>query len=140
MKILIDTNVILDVLLKRQPFCAVGTRVLSLSQGGIELFVSASAATDMYYIIRKNLGSKNSAVALLKNLFSSVAAASVTDAEIRRAIDLDWGDFEDAVQYAAGERLSVDYIVTRNVADFKLTDLPVVTPEALLAAFIEDAE
>jgi hypothetical protein len=78
---------------------------------------------------------------LVKRLMTKAGAATVSDAEIRRAIALDWGDFEDAVQYAGGERLAVDYIghqclVTRNPDDFSAAALPVVTPEGLLSMII----
>jgi predicted nucleic acid-binding protein len=72
----------------------------------------------------------------LKRLLLNAGAATVSDAEIRRAIALDWGDFEDAVQYAAGERLAVDYIVTRNPTDFTAAALPVVTPEDFLSLVV----
>jgi hypothetical protein len=75
---------------------------------------------------------------LVKRLMTKAGAATVSDAEIRRAIALDWGDFEDAVQYASGERLAVDYIVTRNPADFSASALPVVTPEGLLSMIISE--
>ena len=133
MKILIDANVALDVFLERQPFYVSGTRILGLSKGGVGLFVSASSITDIYYITRKNFGN-NTAANLLRNLLTSVHVASVTDSEIRRALDLNWGDFEDAVQYTAGESLAVDYIVTRNASDFASAAMPVVTPDELLGA------
>ena len=132
MKVLIDANVALDVLLERRPFYVSGVKVLSLSKGGIELFLSASAVTDIYYIIRKELGSKETALTLLKNLLASVDAAAVTNSEIHRAIDLNWSDLEDAVQYASGETIAVDYLVTRNTSDFSAAGYPVVTPDALL--------
>ena len=137
MKILVDANVVLDVLLERQPFYLSGTKILGLSKGGIELFVSASTVTDIYYILNKNQKNKIAAIGLLKNLLTSVDIAAVTGNEIRRAIDLDWGDLEDAVQYAAGETLEVDYIVTRNVSDFGSAILPVVTPDELLNIFVQ---
>jgi len=127
MKILVDANVALDVLLERQPFCASATRILGLSQGGIGLFISASSITDIYYIVRKKLGSKT-AISLLQALLANVEVAAVTGSEIRRALDLDWGDFEDAVRHAAGERLAVDYVITRNVSDFAFAATPVLTP------------
>ena len=132
MKILVDANVALDVLLERQPFYITGSQILGLSKGGIELFISASTITDIYYIIHREQKSKEKSAALVKNLLTSVDVAAVTGSEIRRAIDLDWGDFEDAVQYAAGEAISVDYIVTRNISDFASASLPVVAPNELL--------
>ena len=69
---------------------------------------------------------------------ANVDIAAVTGSEIRRAIALDWGDFEDAVQYAAGENIGVDYIVTRNTSDFNSAVLPVVSPDELLRILVEN--
>jgi predicted nucleic acid-binding protein len=136
MKILLDTNIALDVLLERHPFHETGTKVLGLSKGGVELFISASAITDIYYIARKRQTGKEAAMNMLKTILLSADVASVTGNEIRRAIALDWNDFEDAVQYAAGERIEVDYVVTRNAADFAFAAIPVVSPEVLLAIIV----
>ena len=138
MKILIDANIALDVLLERQPFYVSGVKVLSLSKGGIELFLSASTVTDIYYIIRKELKNNEIALTLLKNLLTSVDVAAVTNNEIHRAIDLDWSDLEDAVQYASGETIAVDYLVTRNTSDFSAAHYPVVTPDELLNILIDE--
>jgi len=132
MKILVDANVILDVLLERQPFYVSGVQILGLSKGGIELFISASSVTDIYYIIHRIRKSKEIAISLLKGLLTSVDIAAVTGNEIHQAIDLDWSDFEDAVQYATGKNIEVDYIVTRNISDFDSASLPVVTPDKIL--------
>ncbi len=138
MKLLVDANVVLDVLLERPAFCMSGTQILGLSQGGVELFVSASSITDIYYIIRKARQSKETARMLLKNLLSNVNVATVSSKEIRRALDLNWTDFEDAVQYAVGESLVVDYLVTRNLSDFKPARFPVVSPEELLNIVVRE--
>jgi hypothetical protein len=71
-------------------------------------------------------------MSLIKKLLVDVDVAAVTGNEIRQAISLDWGDFEDAVQYAAGESIAVDYIVTRNKKDFASASMPVVSPDELL--------
>jgi predicted nucleic acid-binding protein len=136
MKILIDSNVALDLLLERGAFYDPALRVFSLSKGGFELFVSASTITDIYYIVRNLKKSKEIALASLKNLLAMVDVAAVTGDEIRQAVNLDWSDFEDAVQYAAGESIAVDYIVTRNKNDFAYAVLPVVSPDELLALLI----
>ena len=137
MKILLDANVALDVLLQRQPFYISGLKVLGLSKGGIELYISASTVTDLYYITCKHLKDKKTAISLLKNLLNTVEVASVTNNEIRRALDLDWDDFEDAVQYAAGETMLVDYLVTRNISDFSSVAFPVVSPDELLNILVK---
>jgi len=136
MKILLDSNIAIDAVLKREPFLASSVQVLGLSKLGIALFLSASTITDIYYIVSKTLKSKKIAMSLLKNLLVSVDVAAVTGNEIRQAVNLDWGDFEDAVQYAAGETIAVDYIVTRNKSDFTSTIMPVVSPDELLALLI----
>jgi predicted nucleic acid-binding protein len=136
MKILLDSNIAIDALLKRQPFLTSSVQVLGLSKLGIALFLSASTITDIYYIVSKALKSKKIAMSLLKNLLVSVDIAAVTGNEIRQAIGLDWGDFEDAVQYASGETIAVDYIVTRNKSDFVSAIIPIVSPDELLALLI----
>ena len=132
MKILIDANIALDILLQRQPFYVAGIQILGLAKSGIELYLSASSVTDIYYIIRKEIKSKETSIKLLKNLIISVDIAAVSGSEIRKAIDLDWGDFEDAVQFTAGESLAVDYIITRNASDFSAATIPVLSPEDFL--------
>ena len=69
-------------------------------------------------------------------MLTSVDVAAVTNNEIHRAIDLNWSDLEDAVQYASGETIAVDYLVTRNTSDFSAADYPVVTPDALLSILV----
>ena len=133
MKILVDSNVAIDVLLKNEPFYASSVKIVGLSKLGIQLFLSASAVTDIYYIVTRSLKNKKIAMDLLKDLLKKVDVAAVTGNEIRQAVNFDWDDFEDAVQYAAGESIAVDYIVTRNKKDFASTVLPVVSPDDLLA-------
>ena len=140
MKILIDANVALDILLERQPFYVTGMQVLGLSKSGIEIYISASTITDLYYIIKRELKSKEKSMLLLKNLILNVDIAAVSGFEIRKAIDLDWGDFEDAVQFAAGESIAVDYLVTRNTSDFTTASMPVVTPDGLIRIITESED
>ena len=100
------------------------------------MFISASTITDIYYIVRKSTGNKETAITLIKGLLENIDIATVTGNEIRQAVNLNWGDFEDAVQYAVGESIAVDYIVTRNKNDFASAVLPVVNPDELLALLI----
>ena len=82
MRILIDANIALDVLLERQPFYVSGIQILGLSKGGIELFISASTITDLYYIICKEQKNKENAIPLLKNLLTCVDIAAVSGSVI----------------------------------------------------------
>jgi len=79
-------------------------------------------------------------MSLIKSLLATVDIAAVTGNEIRQAVNLDWGDFEDAVQYAAGESVAVDYIVTPNGRSHFIFVLPVVSPDELLALLIPSDE
>ena len=101
MKLLIDTNVVLDLLLKREPFYQEAAEVLKLAQrDGIQEYVSASAITDIYYIAHKMLRDSAAVRALLQKLLMVVSVAAVSQREIFHALELAWGDFEDCVQYS----------------------------------------
>ena len=140
MKILVDTNVILDIILSRKPWYTDAALIFSLTkQKLIKSFVSATTVTDIFYISKKDLGNNNARESL-KKLFQYFIPATVTDKDIYKALNLDWDDFEDSVQYIIGESFSVDYIVTRNTHDFTASDIKVVTPEQFLQIINEEDE
>jgi predicted nucleic acid-binding protein len=139
MKVLIDTNVALDLLLKR-PDYANAINVFGLAEKNIiSGYISASAITDIYYFSKKDLG-KNPAKEALKELLQIFKPATVTDSHIYQALGLDWDDFEDSVQYVVGKNFSVDYIVTRNVQDYTSGSIPAVTPGQFINIFTKDEE
>ena len=101
MKYLIDTNIILDVLLRREPFYNDSANVLNLSgQKDITLYVTASSITDIYYIAYQTLRNKEEVKQMLIKLLKIVLVASVSGEEIKNALALPWKDFEDSVQYS----------------------------------------
>ena len=131
MRILIDTNVILDVLLKRSPFYETAIEVLKLStRDDIQEFVSASAITDIYYIAYKNLRDKAAVRELLKKLLLIVSVAGVLEEE--KALELEWNDFEDSVQYSVAALNEMDGIITRNVKDYSSAEMQVWEPAQFL--------
>ena len=133
MRILIDTNVILDVLLKRSPFYETAIEVLKLSaRDDIQEFVSASAITDIYYIAYKNLRDKAAVRELLKKLLLIVSVAGVSEEEIQKALELEWNDFEDSVQYSVAALNEMDGIITRNVKDYSSAEMQVWEPAQFL--------
>jgi len=134
MTVLIDTNVILDVLLQRQQFIEASSGVILLSEKGIvEGYVTASAITDIFYITNNTYKDKQKSMNLLKNVLKTVNIATVSGEEIYRAFDLNWNDFEDAVQYATGEHIQADYIITRDPGGYGSTSIPVIQPVDFLA-------
>ena len=139
MTILIDSNVALDSLLNRQPWYEKAALVFSLTRRGVvKSYISASAITDIFYIAQKELG-KNAAREAIKRLVRVFYPATVTDSNIFQALELDWDDFEDSVQFTVGEGLSADYIVTRNTQDFSSSHIPAVTPEQFLQIIADQA-
>jgi predicted nucleic acid-binding protein len=133
MKALIDTNVVLDALMSREPWREAAERLLLASAEGLfDGCVSASAVTDVYYIIRRRLGSNADASHAMRRLLQVVGVLDVTGHDCLAALDLDTPDFEDAVQAAAALRAGVDFIITRDRAGF-----PAGTPTISPADFLE---
>ena len=138
MKLLIDTNVILDVLLKREGFYEDSAKILKLAgDSEYHLFVSASAVTDIYYISRKVLSDRKSAIEKLQTLFEIVSIAAVSEDEIKNAIKAEWKDFEDSVQYSVALIQKLDGIVTRNKSDYEENSVTVYEPVELLNSIKE---
>lgn len=99
MKVLLDTNIILDVALQRQPYFDESDRVLSLvEQKQVEGYVSASTYSDLYYLIRKERG-REWALNYLRGLAIICRIAAVNEAAIAMALTINFKDFEDAIQY-----------------------------------------
>ena len=134
MNVLIDTNIALDVLIHREPFFEFSQLVLLASeQKLINGYVTASSITDIFYITNKHLKDRASTYSLIKeHLIGTVNIAAVDSKAIIDALDLEWDDFEDCVQYVVGENISAEYIVTRNPKDFENDQISVISPEELL--------
>ena len=133
MKLLIDTNVVLDVLLKREPFFHAAADVLNLTQReDVREYVSASAITDIYYIAKRQMKDHAAVKDLLKRLLMVVSVAAVSEQEIQNALSLSWADFEDAVQYSVALLNEMDGVVTRNPTDYQDSSIQVWRPEHVL--------
>lgn len=133
MKILIDTNVILDILQKREPFFADSYRALRRAiESDTECLISASAVTDIFYILRKALGSAQQAKEQIEQLAQIVSFADVQGMDIHTALTRVMPDFEDAVADAVAERNGAGCILTRNIKDFAGSAVPAVLPADFL--------
>ena len=139
MKLLIDTNVVLDVLLRREPFFRTAAEVLSLTQRDeVREYVSASAITDIYYIANKQMKDRDAVRDLLKRLLMIVSVAAVSEREIQNALNLAWGDFEDSVQYSVALLNEMDGIVTLKHSDYQEANLRIWLPEQTLELFANE--
>ncbi len=131
LRVLLDTNVVLDWLLDRKPW---SDDALPLWQardtGRIITYISASAVTDIFYIARRQVGG----VAALGSIDQSLALEIVPiDKEtLLRARALPGSDFEDNVAIACAEAERLDFIITRNIDDFRHSPVPAIEPLALL--------
>ena len=132
MKILVDTNIILDVVLERQPFVEQAIQLLETTQqANITLYVTATTITDLYYIIRR-AKDRTTALSFIEDLLQLMEIASVDETVIKEALRSDIRDFEDAIQESAAKRQIIQGIVTRNETDFDNSTLKIYNPESFL--------
>lgn len=139
MKILIDTNVILDVYLNREPFAADSAQVLKLSESGQAAgSITANTVTDIYYILGRQIKDRDRLKELLSKLFQIVTVTDVLGPDVRKALELPVDDYEDAVIVQCAIRTKSDYIITRNEDDFVNSSVPVLSPSAFLTQFFSE--
>ncbi|MDQ7033117.1 MAG: PIN domain-containing protein [Desulfonauticus sp.] len=134
MKIFFDTNVILDVLLEREPFVRDALYLLSkVEYSEVTGFICATTVTTIHYLLSKALGVQK-ATLHIKTLLSLFEIAPVNRVVLEEAIDSKFSDFEDAVLHASALTVGADCIVTRDYSGFKKSQIPVYTPDELVSA------
>jgi predicted nucleic acid-binding protein len=133
MKVLLDTNVLLDVVEKREPFFSDSFQVFMQSaKKEIEAIIGASSVTDIYYVARRNCKNAGQALGYIIDMLRVVTAVDTKAADIQEAIRLNFTDFEDAVIAATAAREKADYVITRNAGDFTKSPVPVISPADFL--------
>ncbi|MDK2806423.1 MAG: hypothetical protein PWQ94_1587 [Thermoanaerobacterium sp.] len=140
MKILIDTNVILDVLLKREPFAEDAYAIFKMAdEKTIMAYISAFAVTDIYYFINKNLN-HDTCLKAIKALFNIMNVVSVTKQDIEKAMTFsEFNDLEDALQLQSLKKIRGNFIVTRDEEFKKLTD-KAISPKDFVQKALKDFE
>jgi len=128
-----DTNVVIDLLEKREPFCKDAVRLFTLAyKGELRIYVSGCTFTTASYLLRKH--SPKEIKALLNNFRQLAHVSPISEEIIDRAITSDFDDFEDAVQHYSAVSVAADAIVTRNEKDFiGHSELPVMSPKSFLS-------
>ena len=138
MKVLVDTNVILDALLRRTPFYEDSNAVYDLVEHRkITGCVSSSAVTDIFYIAYRHLKDTGRVYSLIDDIARLFTIAPVLESTIRGALALRWKDFEDAVQFTTARENGAQYIITRNMTGYETTAVPCISPAAFTAALQE---
>ncbi|WP_019865352.1 PIN domain-containing protein [Methylovulum miyakonense] len=131
MKILFDTNVVLDLLLNREPFAKDAAILFNAVEScKIQGVLCATTITTIDYLCAKSIGGTLAKQAI-KSLLELFLIAEVNQKILVAALDSSFADFEDAVLYQAGIYVGVDGLVTRNVKDFSSAESPVYTPPDL---------
>lgn len=134
-RVLIDTDVVLDVATDRKPFVTESKSVLVHVESGRALgYLSAHSVTTLFYILRK-LGGAERTLSFLRGLLSYISVATEGHNDIVRALDSDLSDFEDAVQYRCALSNACGVIVTRNTDDYPTGGLSVLTPREFIVTY-----
>ena len=132
-RLMIDTNIFLDVLLQREPFFESSKAILKLCEDKkVHGFLSASSATDIFYIVRKGLQSTDAAYNALGSILDIVKILTVTNDDVLNAYMQKAADFEDCLLATCAKSNKCSAIVTRNKKDFKDFDIALMSPEELL--------
>ena len=136
MRVLIDTNVIMDALCRREPFHDVGQRVIKLCyRNDVEGVLAAHSVTNLFYLLRKDF-TGNERRDILLNLCGVFSIEGIDKNKLILALqDRDFVDFEDCLQAECALFSEAEYIVTRNGQDFCNSPVPCVTPEEFCRLF-----
>ncbi len=133
---MIDSDVCLDSITGRIPYSNPANRLLEyVEEGEIEGFVSAESFSNIFYILRK-LSSTKKAIQQVKNLRLLVNVGSIHESTIDSALGSGWSDFEDALQHYCSLENECEAIITRNVSDFKKSDILVLTPSDFIDTYV----
>ncbi len=132
-QVLFDLNIILDVLLDRKDFYDFSARLLAYAETGIiQGWLAAHSVTTLFYLIAKDKSPEQARVTLT-SLLQFLKIAPVDQNTIEQALNLPYRDFEDAVQMIAALQVHADYLLSRNVRDYRPAPMEVVQPVELLA-------
>lgn len=126
-KLLVDTNIVVDLLTRREDFYREAQDLFTLSdEGKVKLLVSSLTFANTHYLLNR-YKNKDEARKILIKFKVLVEVAKLDDKIIELALASDFSDFEDAIQYYTAVENGVDVIITRNLRDFKTSKLPVLT-------------
>ena len=138
-QIFIDTNVIIDFLADRRPFSEYAAILFQLAkENKIRIYISAISFNKTYYILRK-VTSHKKALNLISEIDEYVGVQETDRTILRKAIKSGFSDFEDAIQYFSAVQLgTIDVIATRDIKDFKKSEIPVLSPETTVKLLMKE--
>lgn len=135
MKILLDTNIVLDLLLEREPFCNEAKDIFGMIElDKISGFLCATSITTIYYLISKNVD-KSKADDIIDKLLQLFYIADVNKNILIKSLKNNGKDFEDSVIYTSAEYFNIDIIITRDKKGFKQSNIRVLKPSDFLEEY-----
>lgn len=136
MRVFLDTNILIDIVLNRKPWVDAALVLLELSrQKRLPLVASDISFVNLAYVLRKAMSPADMYSTMTDMLrYMSVAAAG--ESIITEAVSLRWKDMEDCVQYLSARQAGADCVISRNAADFGEADIPVMTPVEFLSTIL----
>lgn len=138
MRVLIDTNVIIDALTSREPWSESAETIFIMAANHIiDMYITASSATDIYYLVRKYLHSTEQAKQIMEKLYSLVGILSVSSAECVDALASAISDYENAIVERVSVKANIDYIITRNVKDYQPGMVKAILPDDFITLINE---
>jgi predicted nucleic acid-binding protein len=136
--IFIDADIILDLLLRREPYFSPAARLFTLlEQKKLQAYTTPVVLVNIYYIAAK-IVKRERAIDYIRQLLTILHLAAVDEKIMLLAANSGFSDFEDAIQYHTAKSRGVEYLLTRNKADYKVTDITVCTPEEFLRVYWEE--
>jgi len=129
----IDTNIILDALLKREPWSEAAEKIILLAADKkISASITANTVTDVYYIVNRYIGDKSKAREAVSNLAKLMDFTAVDKNDCVRAVNSPVDDYEDALLSVCAAKTKSKFIITRNIKDFEKSSVKAITPDELL--------
>ena len=136
-KVFVDTNILVDLIADRKPFSKFAIEIFQLSESNkIQLYTSSHSIATTYYLLKKHVADKILRETIL-GLFEYLTIIPVNIDVISKSLRSKQKDFEDAIQiFCAISIEKMDYIITRNIKDFKASEIPVLAPDEFCSKMI----
>jgi predicted nucleic acid-binding protein len=139
MKVLIDTNIVLDVLGNREPFVQHSAEILILAaQQKLSASITANTNTNIYYLTKKYISNREDIKRTILGLIEVLDVIDVTRSDCIKAFELSMTDYEDALLAQCARRTKAAYIITRDTKDFSTSPVEAITPKDFLNRFFPE--
>ena len=138
--IFVDTDILIDILTGRKPFSIEASSLFThVENEKMKAYNTSLSFSNLYYILRK-YASHNKVISNLRALSELIEVLNVDESIIKRALTSNFKDFEDAIQcYGAQDNSLIEAIITRNLKDYKTSELPVMTPGTFIKTYLHSS-